>query len=59
LGIAGYDILKGYAKQLMKAGKKEEAKEMMSAIRDMKSNDNGGEIGEQRKGKRLQYNGNE
>jgi hypothetical protein len=46
LGIAGYDILKGYAKQLMKAGKKEEAKEMMSAIKDMKSNDNAGDVKE-------------
>ena len=46
LGIAGYDVLKGYAKELMKAGKKKEAKEMMSAIKDMQSNDNGGEIEE-------------
>jgi hypothetical protein len=37
LGIAGYDILKGYAKGLMKAGKREEAKEMMAAIKDMES----------------------
>ena len=46
LGIAGYDVLKGYAKELMKAGKRKEAKEMMSAIKDMQSNNNGGEIGE-------------
>lgn len=37
LGIAGYDILKQYAKELMSAGKKKEAREMMSAIKDMKS----------------------
>ncbi len=55
LGIAGYDILKAYAKELMKSGKKKEAKEMMSAIKDMQSNDNGGEIGEQKK-KKLKYN---
>lgn len=46
LGIAGYDVLKGYAKELMKAGKKKEAKEMMSAIKDMQSNDNGGDVKE-------------
>lgn len=46
LGIAGYDILKAYAKELMKSGKKKEAKEMMSAIKDMQSNDNGGEMSE-------------
>jgi hypothetical protein len=48
LGIAGYDVLKGYAKELMKAGKKKEAKEMMSAIKDMQSKgEQGGEIGEE------------
>ena len=44
LGIAGYDVLKGYAKELMKAGKRKEAKEMMSAIKDMQSK--GGEVKE-------------
>jgi hypothetical protein len=49
LGIAGYDVLKGYAKELMKAGKRKEAKEMMSAIKDMQSKGGqGGEIGEAR-----------
>lgn len=42
LGIAGYDVLKGYAKGLMKAGKRKEAMEMMDAIEDMKSK--GGEM---------------
>ena len=37
LGIAGYDILKDYAKGLMKSGKRKEAKEMMSAIKDLQS----------------------
>jgi hypothetical protein len=48
LGIAGYDILKQYAKELMKAGKKKEGREMMSAIKDMQSKgEQGGEIGEE------------
>ena len=47
LGIAGYDILKDYAKGLMKAGKRKEAKEMMAAIKDMQSESKGeGELGE-------------
>jgi hypothetical protein len=47
LGIAGYDVLKGYAKELMKAGKRKEGREMMSAIKDMQSKgEQGGEIGE-------------
>ena len=47
LGIAGYDILKQYAKELMNAGKKKEAKEMMSAIKDMQSKgEQGGEVKE-------------
>lgn len=45
LGIAGYDILKQYAKELMSAGKKKEAREMMSAIKDMQSKGEG-EMGE-------------
>lgn len=51
LGIAGYDILKDYAKGLMKAGKRKEAKEMMDAIKDMKSKDknNKMEMDEERK----------
>jgi hypothetical protein len=55
LGIAGYDVLRGYAKGLMRAGKRKEAMEMMDAIEDMKSK--GSEIGEQRKKRRLQLNG--
>jgi hypothetical protein len=48
LGIAGYDILKQYAKELMNAGKKKEGREMMSAIKDMQSKgEQGGEIGEE------------
>lgn len=48
LGIAGYDILKNYAKGLMKAGKRKEAKEMMTAIKDMQSESKGeGELGEE------------
>lgn len=48
LGIAGYDILKDYAKGLMKAGKRKEAKEMMAAIKDMQSKgDAEGELGEE------------
>ncbi len=45
LGIAGYDILKQYAKELMSTGKKKEAREMMSAIKDMQSKGKG-ELGE-------------
>ena len=45
LGIAGYDVLKGYAKELMKAGKRKEAKEMMLTIKDMQSKGKG-ELGE-------------
>jgi hypothetical protein len=45
LGIAGYDILKQYAKELMSVGKKKEAREMMSAIKDMQSKGKG-ELGE-------------
>jgi hypothetical protein len=45
LGIAGYDILKAYAKELMKSGKKKEAKEMMLTIKDMQSKGKG-ELGE-------------
>jgi hypothetical protein len=45
LGIAGYDVLKGYAKELMKAGKKKEAKEIMLTIKDMQSKGKG-ELGE-------------
>lgn len=41
LGIAGYDILKDYAKSLMRAGKKKEAKEMMMAIEDMQAKGEG------------------
>jgi hypothetical protein len=44
LGIAGYDVLRGYAKGLMRAGKRKEAMEMMDAIEDMKSK--GGEMKE-------------
>jgi len=50
LGIAGYDILKQYAKELMSAGKKKEARKMMSAIKDMESEGedeiNSSELGE-------------
>ena len=51
LGIAGYDILKDYAKGLMKAGKRKEAKEMMTAIKDMQSKggDDKMEMGEENK----------
>lgn len=45
LGIAGYDILKQYARELMSAGKKKEAREMMTAIKDMQSKGEG-ELGE-------------
>ena len=45
LGIAGYDILKQYAQELMSSGKKKEAREMMSAIKDMPSKGDG-ELGE-------------